>query len=119
MNQPIINKSMLEVWKEVDSQNWKALVHDIINIFFEFGPDQYKELKDVWENKNYEKAGALAHSLKSSCGNVGAELASHILGQIEKTVLKGDYKQAGDLMNQLLPVFESTINELNEFRKTI
>lgn len=117
MQKQLLNKSVLEAWKEVDPTNWRVLVEEIIRMFFETSVSQLDELKKFWSQKDLEKVSSTAHFLKSSFGNVGAEEMETILGSIEKKCEDGNLKELGELFQTLENVHGSTIDLLVEFRK--
>lgn len=117
MQRLIINRSSLEIWQEIDSDGWRALVNDIIDTFFEIGPTQYITLKEAWSESNFKEVKSIAHSLKSSCGNVGAEEAQHILNEIELSCSKEEHDKLSGLFKRLEVVFVETTKQLVDFKK--
>lgn len=105
MKNPVLDESTLFCWKEVDPQNWRQIVIEITDIFFETSISQEKTLKDSFQARNADGVRRTAHMLKSTCGNVGARLAFSILDQIEKLAEQGNLAEAEILMVGLEPIF--------------
>lgn len=114
-----LNKSQLENWKEVDPENWVTHVCELSHVFFEVAPVQVQGLKQSLEKGEVEKVGKYAHTLKSSCGNVGADSARIIFQKIEDAAHNKDLTQIQSLMNEAFSLFEISVAELKEYVQKI
>lgn len=117
MSKAIFNENTLMAWSQVDPENWKTLVNEISNLFLNVGPVQLHALKTASKNGQRTEIVAAAHTLKSSCGNIGAELAHQILQQIEMLGSEGDLNQIRNLIDSLEPILEESIYKLDNFVK--
>jgi HPt (histidine-containing phosphotransfer) domain-containing protein len=105
VSRKILNESTLAAWKEIDKDNWQKLVAEIATIFFEVGALQFSQLSQFWAIKDLEGIKKTAHSLKSSCGNVGAEEAHYLLDLIERAAEAGELDKLPELMGKLPAIF--------------
>ena len=101
----ILNIETLQSWQVVDPDNWQILVQDLIQLFSTVGKVQHSELQSMWKAGDRIGLSKVAHSLKSSCGNIGAELAHEKLDQIEKTAAELSEEQ---LHEQIMFFLEAT-----------
>jgi HPt (histidine-containing phosphotransfer) domain-containing protein len=113
----VFNEESLMAWKTIDSQNWMSFVSEITNVFFDVGKIQIDSLKSAWLEKDYAKVGQIAHSLKSTCGNVGAERAHELLDQIESAIAKKDLANLDSMMEKIDPLFNESASNVFEFVK--
>lgn len=111
LDRKILNPEHLETWKLVAEASWQKMIAEIISIFFDFASGQHFELKKALIAGDFKKVKRVAHSLKSSCGNVGAEQAYDILDKIENLDEKQNESIAG-LLKLFDRVFELTCAEL-------
>lgn len=118
MSQKLFNEKTLRVWQEIDRENWQSLAQDIANIFFETAPQQFKSLNAAWIKRNLTDVKALAHSLKSSCGNVGIEAAQNLFELIESSTGSGDEVQTKKLIDEANQIWDQGLSELSAFIKT-
>lgn len=119
MSSNVFDKSMLMCWKDVDAKHWKTITSEIVNLFFEVSSDQEKILKESWKNRNIFAVAKSAHILKSSCGNVGANLAFSILNRIEKSAEENKIEEIEKLMAKIDPVLSESRAAVSEFLNQI
>lgn len=119
MKKNLLNLKTLTAWQEIDELNWKVLVTELVNIFFHAGGLQMEELNNAWSNRNLDKVQRAAHALKSSCGNVGAQMAFHLLDQIEDASANNDIEKVGALMVEFQPIFFESCAQVSEFAVTL
>lgn len=117
MSRKLFNEAALAAWKEIDRENWKVIALELIHVFLEIAPGQMTQLCNYWNAKDIEGVKQVAHSLKSSCGNVGAEEAHDLLSAIEKAAMIQDKKSLEQLMLKFPPVFYGSVNLINTFVK--
>lgn len=117
MEKHILNKKVLEGWKEIDTTGWRKFARDIIDTFFSTASVQYDSLIAAWGAKDYKKVKLVAHTLKSSCGYVGAERAYEILNAIENEPQESTIVLA-HLVESLDAVFVETVVELQKVYKS-
>lgn len=115
MEKKLFNSSHLEDWKEVDQENWRTLVCDILQLFLDSTPERFDGLMLAWRFQQWHIVREAAHALKSSCGNVGAQWAHELLNEIEKHCQNGDTHQATLALEELQVVFEATLGAISNY----
>lgn len=114
MSHVIFNPDVLNGWEQVDPVRWRTVVLEILEIFFETGPEQYRDLQAAVARRDFDQARKLAHSLKSICGSVGAEACHTLLDQIENG--PGDIEGLAKKMHSL---FGASVENLIRYRLQI
>lgn len=115
MSRVIFNEQVLFSWKQFDAENWRSYAREILLLFLDIAPVQFRQLTDSWSMRNIEGIRRAAHTLKSSCGNVGAEAAQHIFEQIEAAARENEMKTIETLMNQAIPLFNESLSRTKQF----
>lgn len=113
MGNLIIDNAVLNNWKNVDPDNWRNLATEFIDLFLSFGADQYEELNEAMRNQEFERVRRVAHSLKSSCGNVGASSARLLFEEMEHYK---DLQNLEQLYAKSQILFPETVAEISKFR---
>lgn len=118
MNELIFNAKALEIWKEVDESNWQFIVNDIIQTFFLACEKQYQILLEGKNTKNINQIGKAAHTLKSSCGYVGAEKAHFLLEQIESLCQsQKESLELFDCLKEFDAIFFITLQSIKDYQE--
>ncbi len=74
-----------------------GLLNEIKSMVIEWGPRWLAELQERLDEGDTTSVRRLAHSLKNSADNVGAETASQILYRVESFAARGDLDSASNL----------------------
>lgn len=115
-NKKILNDETLKNWQKIDPENWQLLVQELIKLFSTVGREQYLELQSKWENNDRQGLCRIAHSLKSSCGNIGAELAHEKLDQLEKNAPDLSQSDLNKMLLEFNEIFMMTITEVANYK---
>ena len=118
MNKVIFDSHVLSSWQKIDPEGWQNIVADLIMTFLEVVPQQFAQLRSQLNKKNFVEVRKISHSLKSACGNVGAESARDILNQIEMDESITEEKMQ-ELVGSLDEIFLKTQAEMVNFKKLI
>lgn len=81
---PVLDNSYLDEIAELQQNGEPDLVGSIIDIFVENTPNSLSNLRFAFVRGNIEAVRKTAHSLKSSCGNIGAASMSHASMSLER-----------------------------------
>lgn len=119
MDHAIFDPALLKEWEQVDPDNWRSMVGELIDLFFKSAEVKYEELQVAWTQKDWKKMSDSAHALKSSCGNVGAVEAQRILNEIEQLAQKKDAVAITHRMKELSEVFKRSLDAVIDFKKSI
>lgn len=114
MNQNLLNRQALEVWKEIDPKNWTGIVKEILGVYLSSVPQDFEKFVIAKKSLNYSEMQRIAHSLKSSSGNVGAQTLQFLFQSIEEACHNGHSEQALQLSENIEIVFNGTIIEIKK-----
>lgn len=114
MNSKIFDSSVLEDWKQIDPENWKKIATSILNTYFSC--NQFEDLNAAWISQDLDLVKKAAHTLKSSCGSVGAQRAHEILVEVERLCTTGEFKKVGDALVSFRDAFSKTRHELETYK---
>lgn len=114
-----INRKLLEVWKEVDPTGWVDIVKDILNVYLDSVPQDFQKFILAREEKNFQEMQRIAHSLKSSSGNVGAQRLQFLFQNVEDACHHGQVDVAIHHCRHIELQFRSTIQEINKYLSEI
>lgn len=117
-NLKIFNRDALDAWREVDPNDWKTITKNILDLFLQIGEQQYQDLEQTWKNKNLDQLIKKAHTLKSSCGNVGAEIAHQILNNIEKNAMNLSQEEIEEMLIEFNKVFSEVKLQIKNYYAT-
>ncbi len=94
MSEPV-DMSVIESLKELGDVE---LVHELVEIFMEDTPPRLEELSKACLEGDAQRIESLAHSLKSSCANLGATYLSEICRELESQGREGELGRAKELI---------------------
>lgn len=113
------NAETLKQWQEIDAENWKVIVGDLLDLFLKSGPVQYAQLQEARTHDDLLSMSRAAHSLKSSCGNVGCERAQDLLYRIEKASKNGLKTEVSELLVELDGIFLASLQEIRKYQAAL
>lgn len=116
---PLLDTGALKVWKDIDPSGWKAIVTELIEIYIRDTKDIQNQLVLARDRQNYSQIAGLAHTLKSTSGNVGAIAAHNLCAQIEQIANSPSPTPSLDLLSEMLSVIPSTIAQLESYLQNI
>lgn len=108
----------LEVWKEINPQNWNHIVNELIEIFVTTGPEQLIQIREACQKEDFDTVKKIAHTFKSGCANVGAESCYFIMSEIEYETPQ-ERMQIQKKISEFEPQFKKFIVDLSEYRRKI
>jgi HPt (histidine-containing phosphotransfer) domain-containing protein len=77
------------------------LLAELVEVFFEDVPPRLAALREATESGDAESVERVAHTLKGSCGNMGAWRMAQICAELQDTGASGDLARAPELLEQL------------------
>jgi CheY-like chemotaxis protein/HPt (histidine-containing phosphotransfer) domain-containing protein len=92
------------------------LLGDLIGIFKEDSVRQLSNIHDAIENNQAELVKLAAHTLKGTCGNLGAPEVAAVASQLEQLAAAGDLTRAKDCFRSLKAQIQQLGTLLDEFR---
>lgn len=117
MGRAILNRDTLLAWKTITPQQWPRLLQGLLSTFFEVGPRQLEEfLRCIKAGQKYQ-ALRWAHTLKSSCGTIGAEQCHDLLESLE-TLKEEEWDKIEARAGEIETAFKLLLVELKAFETT-
>jgi CheY-like chemotaxis protein/HPt (histidine-containing phosphotransfer) domain-containing protein len=84
----------------------QAFCDELLDLFTQDTPDQIKRLRQALEADDYDLVERLAHTVRGSAANLGAETLSQVAGGIEEAVRKSELDEVSRLAEKLEGEFE-------------
>jgi CheY-like chemotaxis protein/HPt (histidine-containing phosphotransfer) domain-containing protein len=94
----LLDKSVLTGLREIGDQE---LLADLTTLFLEDAPAQLETLREAIEGGDAPSVEQVAHTLKGSCGNMGAMRMATICTELEEAGRSGDLAPAPALVSRL------------------
>jgi CheY-like chemotaxis protein/HPt (histidine-containing phosphotransfer) domain-containing protein len=82
------------------------LLTELVNLFIADVPPQLASLREAMESGDASSVKRVAHTLKGSCGNMGAQRMAAICAKLQDIGASGDLTRAPELLKQLEAEFE-------------
>ncbi len=87
---PMVDWAALMVLRELHEADGSALVAEVIGLFVRDFPLRLTALQSALEDSQLGAAASVAHTIKGSCGAVGAQRMTHACEQLEAVLRAGD-----------------------------
>lgn len=97
----VIDPDVLESLRRLDKPGQPSFLAEMIEIFFEDTPPRLAELRQSLATGDVETVTHLAHTLKGSCGNFGAETMQARCRDLEMLGRGGQLDGASELIDQI------------------
>jgi len=110
-----LDKSVLEQYRELDPDGSLGLATEIGQIFLESSDAMVERMVSALALGDAESMKQAAHSLKSSCANVGGMTLAQHLNEIEILAKAGRINETASQMQQISLEYDQIKLELREF----
>ena len=81
--QPALDSDVIEGLRSLETEDTPGLFAELVELFLSDTPPRLGELAEAMAARDASRIEAVAHSLKSSCGNLGALGLADLFRQIE------------------------------------
>lgn len=81
---PVIDLEVVEALKALDDDDGSCLFFELIDLFVEDAASQIRSMQTALARGDLKTLELAAHTLKSSCANIGASRMSEICQQLER-----------------------------------
>jgi two-component system, sensor histidine kinase and response regulator len=112
---PALDRTVLEQYRELDPDGSLSLAAEIGQIFLESSDAIFDRMVSAQASSDAESMKQAAHSLKSSCANIGGMTLAQHLNEIESLAKAGRMDETAPLMQQISLEFDQIKLELREF----
>lgn len=90
-------------------------VKEMVQMFLDLAPATHSEMKEAYEEKNFEELGKLAHKLKTSIRLMEiAELEEEVLAVEKNSKENRNLNELGQLMDKINDVLPKAICQIRE-----
>lgn len=111
-----LNESVLETL----STNYGAkIADDLIDLFLKYVPTKVADAVASEKSGDFVSVERAVHSIKSSAGNIGAEVLFQIADEIEQLISEHDNASIPPRMRQLEAAFAQLLPRLEMLRKKV
>jgi two-component system, sensor histidine kinase and response regulator len=101
-----LNRSVLEGLRELQEEGEPNLLDELIEMFFDDVPSQLEALQEAMKAGDAHFVERVAHTLKGSCGNIGALRMVAICAELQDIGASKDLSRAPELLGHLKAEFE-------------
>jgi two-component system, sensor histidine kinase and response regulator len=98
--------SVLEGLRELQQEGEPDILSELIALFLEDTLLQFVALRETLKNEDAQSVERIAHTLKGSCGNMGALRMATLCAELQEVGSYGDLALALGLLDQLEAEFE-------------
>ena len=113
---PLINLAHFEQLRDLDVDGGMGLAQEVISIFLDTSDKSVGQMEFALAQADLVALGKVAHSLKSSTANVGAQRLSRYYQQLEKLCRANDLTAASAMVRQVLREHELAVKKLKEVK---
>jgi CheY-like chemotaxis protein len=96
-----VNARVLHRLRELRTPNQPDPLAEVIDLFFGQTPDLLRALGEAAKRRDADSLRRTAHTLKGSCGNLGAERMAMLCRDLELTAKQGTLSSARTLIAQI------------------
>ncbi|WP_040726742.1 Hpt domain-containing protein [Thiomicrorhabdus sp. Kp2] len=93
-----IDLDNLDMLKEIIGDDLK----EVLNVFLDSTPDSILQLQNAIDSNTMPKIQSLAHAIKGSAANIGANQLSILAGQIEQQAKLNNSANFAELLPQVI-----------------
>lgn len=81
---PVLDSELLETWRSLSNSSSEDFLAEIIEMFLSNTPKMISELREAFDQKDYQRLRALAHKMKGSSANLGACRLALVCSNLEE-----------------------------------
>lgn len=96
-----------------------VLVARMIDLFLELGPERLEAIQAAVSSGDLEQIERVAHSLKSSAANLGAERLRARAAELESAAISRKVDGVPDIAQQLMGAYRETVHALLKRRPAV
>ncbi|HJQ27712.1 MAG TPA: response regulator, partial [Rubrobacter sp.] len=96
-----LDRGVLAALRDLQEEGEPDLLKDLMELFLADVPLQLAVLRKAFEAGDVPSVKRVAHTLKGSCGNMGAASMEALCTELEQTVRSGDLSAASGLISSL------------------
>lgn len=102
----VIDLEQLHSLRELNEPGEPDLVTELIEIFFHQSPITIQAIEEAVTSSDSSKVEKMAHKLKGSCANLGAEYMRSLCHQMEKKGADDDKEGLAELLEEIKQAYK-------------
>jgi len=91
--------------------------NSLLELFKQESPALLKKMQNKQTEKDFPEVQKIAHTLKSTSANIGANGLSFFCKKMEQAAMQGNVKQMSDLQEKIKKSYLLTIREIKKYRQ--
>lgn len=99
--QAVLDPAVIETLRQLTVPGEPDVLAEVLKLFLEETPPRIEKLRNAWTARNIQEVQRMAHSLKGSAGNIGANGLFEICKQLDQAGRSGTVVDAGGLIEAL------------------
>jgi len=113
-SQCIIDQNALDNIRALQEEGQEDILNKVIKIFLDDSPERLIELRKAVDSGDAPSINRIAHTLKSSCANLGALRLSSLFREMEMMGRRNSILYASELLSQIGVEFKTVVAVLEE-----
>jgi HPt (histidine-containing phosphotransfer) domain-containing protein/signal transduction histidine kinase/DNA-binding response OmpR family regulator len=109
-----IDLDVIQSLRELGGESDTGLLGELVELFNSDTPQRLERLIAAVDSGDFDEAGRVAHSLKSSCGNLGAVVMVELCRSIEHSCRDGSVDGVPSLVRESQSEYERVRTALNQ-----
>jgi CheY-like chemotaxis protein len=101
-----VDYSVLEGLRELQEEGESDILEELAEMFLKDAPSQLETLKEATEKGDAQSVERIAHTIKGSCGNMGAVRMEALCSELENVGASGDLSRGPELLEHLEAEYE-------------
>ncbi len=115
----VLNAELIDQIRNLDTSGSDALLHKLFHTFLESTGDYMQQIRNAILNEDTDDVRRLAHTLKSSSANIGAEYLSEIFKQLEMFAKAGELGRIKEQAEGLQQHYQVVVSEVEKYLNTL
>lgn len=110
----VLDQTALEALRDLNDEGDDDLLVELIDLFLEDAPTRINSMRDAIAKQDWTAVASLAHSLKGSCGSLGAMHMAELCNRLEQHGRAGGPHAPAELMFAELEAQYALVHEALE-----
>ena len=102
MSEPVLDAAVIDNLRELTAPGEPDVLAEVLALFLEDVPRRIERLRAAWAAGDAAEIHRIAHSLKGSAGNIGAQTLFGLCSQLDDQGRAGDLADAKPLIDALV-----------------
>jgi HPt (histidine-containing phosphotransfer) domain-containing protein len=111
----VVDPQVLETLRQLDKPGQPSFLGEMIQIFFDDMPPRLRQLRQALDVGDVAEVTQLAHTIKGSCGNFGAECLQTVCRHLEILGRAGELGRAPELVQRIESEYERVHQALSSY----